>query len=64
MRGLSGKTAIVTGAGSGIGREVAIMLARSGVSVGLLDINSEGRYKAKYCLDLYNFNKFNFSVQV
>ena len=63
MRRLSGKTAIVTGAGSGIGREVAIKLARSGVSVGLLDINAEGRYKAKSYLDiLYNFYKFNFYV--
>ena len=39
---LAGKTALVTGAGSGIGRDVALELARRGVSVALA-----GRTEAK-----------------
>jgi 2-hydroxycyclohexanecarboxyl-CoA dehydrogenase len=42
MRGLKGKTAIVTGAGSGIGRSIALRLAAEGVTVGVFDIRPEG----------------------
>lgn len=36
-----GKTAIITGAGSGIGRATAIKLAREGANVALFDLNHE-----------------------
>jgi len=39
MRGLKDKTAIVTGAGSGIGRSIALRLASEGITVGVFDIN-------------------------
>ena len=39
---LSGKKIIVTGAGSGIGRETSILLAREGATVVMMDINAEG----------------------
>ena len=40
MSGLAGKTAIVTGAGSGIGRAIAHRLAAETALVGVLDINA------------------------
>ncbi len=42
MLGLTGKTAIVTGAGSGLGRGMAQRLAAEGVKVAVLDVNHEG----------------------
>lgn len=39
---LSGHTAMVTGAGSGIGQGIALGLARSGVKVALVDRNAPG----------------------
>ena len=40
--GLSGKNAIVTGAASGIGRQVAIDLAAEGANIVAADMNLEG----------------------
>jgi len=37
-----GKTAVVTGAGSGIGRAIAVRLAEEGADVCLLDVNEQG----------------------
>ena len=37
---LEGKRAVVTGAGSGIGRATALVCAREGASVGALDVNA------------------------
>ena len=42
MRGLKGKTAIITGAGSGLGRGMALRLAEEGVAVAVLDLNLSG----------------------
>jgi NAD(P)-dependent dehydrogenase (short-subunit alcohol dehydrogenase family) len=39
MRVIRGKTAVVTGAGSGIGRAIALRLAREGANLHLLDID-------------------------
>ncbi len=42
MEGFAGKVAVITGAGSGIGRALAIELARSGAKVAISDVNTEG----------------------
>jgi 2-keto-3-deoxy-L-fuconate dehydrogenase len=39
---LDGKSALVTGAGSGIGREIALLFGRQGATVAVADINDEG----------------------
>jgi len=42
MRGLNGKRVIVTGGGSGIGREVCKRFAEEGAEVGVFDMNADG----------------------
>jgi NAD(P)-dependent dehydrogenase (short-subunit alcohol dehydrogenase family) len=42
MDGFAGKVAVVTGAGSGIGRALALELARSGARLAISDVDTEG----------------------
>jgi NAD(P)-dependent dehydrogenase (short-subunit alcohol dehydrogenase family) len=42
MGGFAGKVAVVTGAGSGIGRALALELARSGARLAISDVDMEG----------------------
>ena len=41
MRGLKGKTAVVTGGGGGIGRAICLRLAYEGATVGVFDKNAD-----------------------
>ena len=54
MKDLSGKTAFVTGAASGIGLGIAIALSQAGVKVMLCDIEEEALAKAVAALKLTN----------
>jgi NAD(P)-dependent dehydrogenase (short-subunit alcohol dehydrogenase family) len=54
MKDLSGKTAFVTGAASGIGLGIAIALSQAGVKVMLCDIEEEALTKAVAGLKLTN----------
>jgi NAD(P)-dependent dehydrogenase (short-subunit alcohol dehydrogenase family) len=47
MRDLSGKTALVTGAASGIGRCIALALATEGSNLALVDLDGEGLGKVR-----------------
>jgi hypothetical protein len=42
MKGFAGKVAVVTGAGSGIGQALAVELGRSGATLAISDIDTEG----------------------
>jgi NADP-dependent 3-hydroxy acid dehydrogenase YdfG len=42
MEGFAGKVAVITGAGSGIGRALAIELGRSGAKLAISDVDTEG----------------------
>lgn len=42
MQHLNGKVVLITGGGSGMGREAALMCSKAGASVALLDVNADG----------------------
>ena len=42
MSNLNGKVAVVTGAASGIGKEIALTLSRAGAAVAIADLNQAG----------------------
>lgn len=42
MTNLNGKVAVVTGAASGIGKEIALELAKGGAAVAIADMNLDG----------------------
>ncbi|MFV8828214.1 3-ketoacyl-ACP reductase [Alkalihalobacterium sp. APHAB7] len=54
MNALNGKNALITGAGRGIGRAIAIALAKEGVNVGLLGLNMSNLEKLTSDLEPYN----------
>ncbi|RFU63084.1 3-ketoacyl-ACP reductase [Bacillus sp. V59.32b] len=54
MNSLKGKTALITGAGRGIGRAAAIALAQEGVNVGLIGLNMSNLEKVAADLAQYD----------
>ncbi|RDV16324.1 3-ketoacyl-ACP reductase [Pontibacter diazotrophicus] len=74
MESLAGKVALVTGAGKGIGRAIAVALAKEGVHVGLLartesqlkevagEVNAAGVKAAVVSADVADINAVNKAV--
>lgn len=56
MISLKGKTALITGAGRGIGRAVAIALAKEGVNLGLIGLTMSNLEKVTAELEQYDIN--------
>ncbi len=52
---LDGKVILVTGAGRGLGRAAAELLARSGASVGVADIDSDTAHAASAAISAHGF---------
>ncbi|CAH0344521.1 3-ketoacyl-ACP reductase [Bacillus sp. CECT 9360] len=64
MRSLKGKTALITGAGRGIGRAAAIALAQEGVNVGLIGLNMSNLEKVTADLAQYDVDVSAASADV
>ena len=48
MKDFRGKVAVITGAGSGIGRSLAVQLSREGAHLALGDIDQENLSQTRY----------------
>ena len=56
---LSDKLVVITGAGSGIGRETAVVASKLGANVALLDVSEDG---LKETVSLLSSDKYNYYV--
>ena len=63
-RDLSGKVAVVTGAGSGIGRSTALALAERGADLALCDIDEEGLAETVSAAEERGRKTFSLKVDV
>ena len=61
---LNGKTAIVTGAGSGIGRSIALTLAAEGCHVGIVDIEAEAAASVAAEVKAKSVSSFSYTIDV
>ena len=64
MKSLSGKTALVTGAGSGLGREIALLMASEGASVGIADLSLASAEKVVREIQLAGGEAFAIGMDV
>lgn len=59
---LQGKTALVTGGGRGIGREIALLLAKEGADIAIWDVNLQDAQKT--CADIEAAGRKAFPDQI
>lgn len=64
MRELQSKVAVITGAGAGIGRELAIALGKEGCHLALCDISQEGLQETQRLLEQWDINVSTHRVDV
>lgn len=62
--GISGKTAVVTGAGGGMGRAIALLLAREGAHVAVADLNEGAAKKVAQEIQASGGNALAVSLDV
>lgn len=64
MKEIKGKTAVVTGAGGGIGRSIALELAKEGANVVVVDIEEDVALKVAEEVKTYGVDSFGMKVDV
>ena len=61
---LEGKVAIVTGAASGIGKQISIMFAKEGAAVALIDLNSKGVEETHNLIAGFNSDSVYYAIDL
>lgn len=61
---LKNKTAVVTGAAQGIGKEIAITLAREGADLAICDVNKDALAQAQKDIEAAGVKALSFAVDV
>ena len=64
MKDFKNKVAVITGAGSGMGRELAIELASAGANIALVEVNEETLNETADFLKKYNVGVSKHVVDV
>lgn len=64
MFSLEGKSAIITGAGSGLGKSVALGFARSGAELVLADIDEKSANETKEAIERMGYKAFAYKADV
>ena len=64
MKSFLNKTAVITGAGSGMGRYLAVLLAKAGCNVAICDINEDALAETSEMVNHYNVACSTHSVDI
>ena len=62
MKSFNSKVAVITGAGSGIGRHLSIQMAEQGARVALADVSTKGLEETKLLIEEKGYKDFTFNV--